>query len=89
MNTTRLKILLHRGGAVLALAGIGFVAVRLYNYSAAMDFSALGAGAWATLAACAVLYGLGKKKKYLHAVFHVFVDIGCVLHAVCILQYVL
>ncbi|HQQ89357.1 MAG TPA: hemolysin III family protein [Oscillospiraceae bacterium] len=37
----------------------------------------------------AVLYGLGKKKKYLHAVFHVFVDIGCVLHAVCILQYVL
>ncbi|HPR39729.1 MAG TPA: hemolysin III family protein [Oscillospiraceae bacterium] len=37
----------------------------------------------------AVLYGLGKKKKYLHAVFHVFVDIGCVLHAVCILRYVL
>lgn len=37
----------------------------------------------------AVLYGLGKRQKYLHAVFHVFVDLGCVLHAVCILQYVL
>ena len=58
MNAARLKILLHRAGAVLALAGIGFVGIRLYNYSAAMDFSALGAGAWTTLAVCAVLYGL-------------------------------
>lgn len=58
MNAARLKILLHRAGAVLALAGIGFVAVRLYNYSASMDFSALGTGAWTTLAGCAVLYGL-------------------------------
>ena len=37
----------------------------------------------------AALYGLGKKRRYLHAVFHVFVDLGCVLHAVCILRYVL
>ena len=58
MNTARLKILLHRAGAVLALAGIGFVSLRLYNYSAAMDFSALGAGAWTALAVCAALYGL-------------------------------
>jgi hemolysin III len=37
----------------------------------------------------AVLYALGKKKRYLHSVFHVFVDIGCVLQAVCIFRYVI
>lgn len=37
----------------------------------------------------AVLYVIGKKKKYIHSLFHVFVDIACVLQAVCILQYVL
>lgn len=37
----------------------------------------------------AILYGLGKKRKYFHSVFHVFVDIGCALQAVCILQYVI
>jgi len=37
----------------------------------------------------AVLYAIGKKKKYLHSVFHVFVDVGCILQAVCILKYVI
>ena len=38
----------------------------------------------------AVLYGLGSKKNPLfHPVFHVFVDIGSILHAVCVLCYVL
>lgn len=37
----------------------------------------------------AVLYGLGKKKPVCHTVFHVFVDLGSVLQAVCILFYVL
>ncbi len=37
----------------------------------------------------AVLYGLGRKKPILHTVFHVFVDIGTVLQAVCILRYAL
>lgn len=37
----------------------------------------------------AVLYVIGKKKKYIHSVFHVFVDIACILQAVCILQYVI
>lgn len=37
----------------------------------------------------AVIYGLGKKKPALHTVFHVFVDIGCALQAVCIIKYVL
>ena len=37
----------------------------------------------------AVLYGIGKKRKYFHSVFHVFVLLGSLLQAVCILFYVL
>ena len=37
----------------------------------------------------AVLYGIGKKKPYFHTVFHVFVVLGSMLQAVCILRYVL
>lgn len=37
----------------------------------------------------AVLYAIGKKKPVYHTVFHVFVDIGSILQAVCILFYVL
>ena len=37
----------------------------------------------------AVLYGLGKKKKYLHSVFHIFVVFGSIAQAVCILLYVM
>ena len=37
----------------------------------------------------AVLYGIGKKKSIFHSVFHVFVVVGTVCQAVCILLYVL
>lgn len=37
----------------------------------------------------AVLYALGKKKKYFHSVFHIFVDLGSITQAVCILLYVI
>lgn len=37
----------------------------------------------------AVLYKIGKKRRYVHALFHVFVVLGSVLQAVCILEYVL
>ena len=37
----------------------------------------------------AVLYGIGKKRRYYHSVFHVFVLLGSALQAVCILFYVL
>ena len=37
----------------------------------------------------AILYGIGAKKKYYHTVFHVFVDIGSLLHFLCILLYVM
>lgn len=37
----------------------------------------------------AVLYGIGKKKRYFHSAFHLFVNLGSLLQAVCILGYVL
>ena len=37
----------------------------------------------------AVLYGLGKKHRYMHAVFHLFVVVGSILQFICILFYVL
>lgn len=37
----------------------------------------------------AVLYGLGKKRRYMHSVFHLFVILGSVLHFFCIFFYVI
>jgi len=37
----------------------------------------------------AVLYGLGKKYRYMHGVFHLFVLVGSVLQLLCILVYVI
>jgi len=37
----------------------------------------------------AVLYGWGRKKRYMHSVFHLFVILGSVLHTLAILLYAL
>ena len=37
----------------------------------------------------AVLYGLGKKHKYIHSIFHLRVFFGNSLHVICILMYVI
>ena len=37
----------------------------------------------------AVLYVIGKKKRYIHSVFHVFVLLGTLLHYICIINYVI
>ena len=37
----------------------------------------------------AVLYGLGKKHKYIHSIFHLCVFFGNLLHVICILLYVI
>ena len=36
----------------------------------------------------AVLYGVGKKVKYMHSVFHLFIVLGSLLQFLCILLYV-
>lgn len=37
----------------------------------------------------AILYGLGKKHRYMHSVFHIFVLVGSILQFVCIFFYVI
>ncbi|MBR2721275.1 MAG: hemolysin III family protein [Clostridia bacterium] len=37
----------------------------------------------------AVLYGLGKKHRYVHSVFHLFVLLGSILQFVCIFFYII
>ena len=37
----------------------------------------------------AVLYGLGRKHRYMHSVFHLFVLAGSILHFVCIFVYII
>ncbi len=37
----------------------------------------------------AILYGLGKKRKWMHSIFHLFIVLGSVLQFFCILLYVM
>ena len=37
----------------------------------------------------AILYGVGKKKKWMHSVFHIFYVLGSLLQFFCILFYVM
>lgn len=37
----------------------------------------------------AVLYGLGKKHRYMHGVFHVFVVLGSIMQFICIFFYII
>lgn len=37
----------------------------------------------------AVIYGIGKKKRYMHSVFHIFCLLGTVCQFICILFYVI
>ena len=37
----------------------------------------------------AILYGVGKKKKWMHSIFHLFCIVGSLLHVLCVLIYVL
>lgn len=37
----------------------------------------------------AILYGIGKKRKYVHSIFHLCVFVGNLLHVLCVLMYVI
>ena len=37
----------------------------------------------------AILYGVGKKHKYMHSIFHLCVFLGNILHVLCVLLYVI
>lgn len=37
----------------------------------------------------AIIYGLAKKHKYSHSIFHLFILFGTLLHFICIIMYVM
>lgn len=72
--------------------GIGWCIVL----AAKPTYQAIGFGGFAFLllggilyTVGAVLYGVGKKKRYMHSVFHLFVVAGSILHFFCIFLYVI
>lgn len=65
-----------------------FTAPRLFAYLGRPAAALLVSGG-VSYTIGAVLYGLGKKQRYMHSVFHLFVVAGSVLHALCILLYLM
>lgn len=70
------------GWAVIARIGL------VYRLLGPKGFALLLAGGLSYTIG-AVLYGLGKKRRYMHSLFHVFTLVGSLLHMLCILLYVL
>lgn len=65
-----------------------FTAKAVYETIGAGGFVLLASGGIAYTVG-AILYGLGKKHRYMHSVFHLFVVAGSLLHFLCILLYVI
>lgn len=77
--------------SMLCYLGMGWCVVGFWKPT----YAAIGAGGASFLIAGgilytlgAILYAMGKKKKFIHSVFHIFVDLASVCHFFCILFYV-
>jgi len=61
---------------------------QMYDFLGAAGFwLLLGGGIFYT--GGIVFYNLGKKIKYFHSIFHIFTLFGSILHALCVMFYVL
>ena len=82
----------YRVFSMICYIGMGWAAI----FKIGLVFEAVGPMGFALILAggvCytigAALYGLGKKKRYMHSVFHLFVVAGSALHTLAILLFVL
>ena len=89
---TAIDLKRFRAFSMICYIGIGWAII----VKAPLLIQAIGwPGFWLILAGGvsytvgAVLYGLGKKHRYMHSVFHLFVVAGSVLHLLAILIYAL
>ncbi len=78
--------------SMICYLGMGWCVVGFWK----LTYAAIGFGGALFLIAGgllytvgALLYQLGKKKRYIHSVFHVFVDLASICHFFCILFYVI
>lgn len=65
-----------------------FTAPQLFGYLGVPAAALLVSGG-VSYTVGAILYGLGKKHRYMHSVFHLFVVAGSILHALCIVLYLM
>ena len=77
--------------SMICYLGLGWCVVGFWN----ITYAAIGFGGAVFLALGgilytigAILYGVGKKKRYIHSLFHIFVDLASLMHFFCILSYV-
>lgn len=78
--------------SMICYLGLGWCVVGFWN----ITYAAIGLGGAVFLALGgvlytigALLYGIGKKKRYIHSLFHIFVDLASLMHFFCILFYVI
>ena len=92
ITLTAIDLRRYRVFSMICYIGIGWAIVfkvRLLIEAVTM------AGFWLILAGGlsytvgAILYGAGKKRRYMHSVFHLFVVLGSILHLLAILIYAL
>lgn len=76
--------------SMICYIGLGWCVIAFWKAT----YSAIGMGGAVFLAlggilytVGAVLYALGKKHRYIHSLFHIFVDIASLMHFFCILFY--
>ena len=92
ITLTAIDLRRYRVFSLICYLGMGWAIV----FKVGLLIEAVGmAGFWLILAGGlsytigAVLYGAGKKMRYMHSVFHLFVVLGSVLHLLAILIYAL
>ena len=92
ITLTAIDLRKYRVFSMICYIGMGWAAVLkiglVYEAVGPVGFALILAGG-VSYTIGAVLYGLGKKKRYMHSVFHLFVVLGSALHTVAILLYVL
>ena len=81
-NVFSLACYILMGWCIIAILKITIQAITLKGFA-----WLLAGGIFYTIGA--VLYCIGPKRKFFHTVFHLFVDIGSILHAICIIEFVL
>lgn len=87
INLKKYKII-----SLISYIALGWVIIFAYNpLKEAVDWSGIllliAGGVIYTIGA--IIYALGKKIKYFHSIFHIFVLIGSILHFLSILLYVI
>lgn len=65
------KKILHFAGSSLAIIGVGFVAVRLYDHWGSLDLSQITSTAWIIIALLALLYGVASSLLFTFAWWNV------------------